>query len=47
MNNQFKGGLQTQNHEITVEELSIEGNIPEWLVGSLVRNTPAQYEIKE
>jgi beta,beta-carotene 9',10'-dioxygenase len=47
MNNQFKGGLETQSHEIAVEELSVEGNIPEWLVGSLVRNTPAQYEIKE
>lgn len=47
MNNQFKGGLQTQSHEITVENLSIKGNIPKWLVGSLVRNTPAQYEIKE
>jgi beta,beta-carotene 9',10'-dioxygenase len=47
MNNQFKGGLETQSHEIAVEELSVEGNIPGWLVGSLVRNTPAQYEIKE
>ncbi|KYC44125.1 hypothetical protein WA1_03025 [Scytonema hofmannii PCC 7110] len=46
MNNQFQGGLQTQSHEITVEDLPINGNIPEWLVGSLVRNTPAQYEIK-
>ena len=45
MNNQFKGGLQTQSHEITVEELSIKGNIPKWLVGSLIRTTPAQFEI--
>jgi beta,beta-carotene 9',10'-dioxygenase len=47
MNNQFSGGLETQSHEIPVEELSVEGNIPEWLIGSLIRNTPAQYEIKE
>jgi beta,beta-carotene 9',10'-dioxygenase len=47
MSNQFKGGLKTQSHEIVVEELSVEGNIPEWLVGSLIRNTPAQYEIKD
>jgi beta,beta-carotene 9',10'-dioxygenase len=47
MHNQFKGGLETQSHEITVEVLSVEGNIPKWLVGSLIRNTPAQYEIKE
>jgi beta,beta-carotene 9',10'-dioxygenase len=45
MNNKFKGGLETQNHEITVEELAVEGSIPKWLVGSLIRNTPAQYEI--
>jgi hypothetical protein len=29
MNNQFKGGLPTQSHEIAVEGLSVEGNIPE------------------
>lgn len=45
MNNKFKGGLETQSHEITVEELAVQGNIPQWLVGSLIRNTPAQYEI--
>jgi beta,beta-carotene 9',10'-dioxygenase len=45
MNNKFKGGLETQSHEITLEELAVEGNIPHWLVGSLIRNTPAQYEI--
>jgi beta,beta-carotene 9',10'-dioxygenase len=45
MNNKFKGGLETQSHEIVVEELTVEGNIPDWLVGSLIRNTPAQYEI--
>jgi beta,beta-carotene 9',10'-dioxygenase len=45
MNNKFKGGLETQSHEIAVEELAVEGNIPQWLVGSLIRNTPAQFEI--
>jgi beta,beta-carotene 9',10'-dioxygenase len=45
MENQFKGGLQTQSHEIVVEELAVEGHIPQWLVGSLIRNTPAQFEI--
>ena len=45
MNNKFKGGLETQSHEIVVEELAVEGKIPHWLVGSLIRNTPAQYEI--
>ena len=42
MNKKFKGRFETQSHEITVEEL---GTIPQWLVGSLIRNTPAQYEI--
>ncbi|MBC8134999.1 MAG: carotenoid oxygenase family protein [Fibrella sp.] len=45
MHNQFKGGLQTQNKEIVVEELSVEGQIPPWLVGSLIRTTPAQFEV--
>jgi beta,beta-carotene 9',10'-dioxygenase len=45
MNNTFKGGFVTQSHEITVEELVVEGTIPQWLVGSLIRTTPAQYEI--
>ena len=45
MNNKFKGGLETQSHEIVVEELAVEGKIPHWLVGSLIRNTPAQFEI--
>jgi carotenoid cleavage dioxygenase-like enzyme len=45
MNNTFKGGLETQSHEITLEELAVEGSIPHWLVGSLIRNTPAQFEI--
>lgn len=47
MNNKFKGGLETQSHEIIVAELAVEGTIPQWLVGSLIRNTPAQYEIGE
>jgi beta,beta-carotene 9',10'-dioxygenase len=45
MNNKFKGGFETQSHEIVVEELAVEGIIPHWLVGLLIRNTPAQYEI--
>jgi beta,beta-carotene 9',10'-dioxygenase len=45
VNNKFKGGLETQSHEIAVEELAVEGHIPQWLVGSLIRNTPAQFEI--
>jgi beta,beta-carotene 9',10'-dioxygenase len=47
MKNEFKGGLATQTSEIMVEELVVEGNLPQWLVGSLIRNTPAQYEIGE
>ena len=47
MPNQFKGGLQTQNKEIAVEELIVEGQIPKWLVGSLIRTAPAQYEVGE
>jgi beta,beta-carotene 9',10'-dioxygenase len=47
VNQGFRGGFKTQGNEIEIEELAVEGYIPEWLVGSLIRNTPAQYEIGE
>jgi carotenoid cleavage dioxygenase-like enzyme len=42
MNNQFKGGFTTQNHEIAVEDLVVDGNIPQWLVGVYDEETDAQ-----
>ena len=34
-------GLSEQEHEIELDRLPVEGEIPSWLTGSLVRVTPA------
>jgi beta,beta-carotene 9',10'-dioxygenase len=38
-------GFETQDKEIQIEALPVHGAIPAWLTGTLVRNTPAQYEV--
>ncbi len=45
MPNQFIQGLTTQRNEIQNERLQVQGHLPGWLNGTLVRNTPAQYEV--
>lgn len=42
--NDFKG-YRTQYTELTLDNLSIHGKIPEWLSGSFISNGPAQFEI--
>lgn len=37
-------GYTTLNEEITVDRLPVEGTIPAWLEGSLLRNGPAKFE---
>lgn len=44
MAREFAIGFKTLNDEITVDELPIEGTIPPWLEGTLVRNGPAKFE---
>ena len=38
-------GLESQLHEVALDELEVSGSIPSWLSGTLVRNGPARYEV--
>ena len=38
-------GLQTLESESDIDSLSIEGEIPDWLTGTLLRTGPAQFEV--
>ena len=38
-------GYTTLNEEITADRLPVEGTIPVWLEGSLLRNGPAKFEV--
>jgi carotenoid cleavage dioxygenase-like enzyme len=40
-------GFETLESEIELDSLPVEGSIPEWLAGTLVRNGPAKYEAGE
>src|SRR5690349_23584211 len=40
-------GFETLDSEIELDSLPVEGSIPNWLAGSLVRNGPAKYEAGE
>jgi carotenoid cleavage dioxygenase-like enzyme len=37
-------GFQTQREEVEPTELSVEGSLPGWLTGRLLRNGPGQFE---
>ena len=41
------GGFRSLEHEIRVEELPLEGKLPDWLQGSLIRTGPAKWEVGE
>lgn len=45
MMNTSKLGYTSLDEEISVERLPIEGTIPQWLSGSLLRNGPAKFEV--
>lgn len=47
MTGQFVGGFATQTQEITCERLPVQGEVPVWLAGTLLRNGPAQFEVGE
>lgn len=38
-------GLTTQEREIAIDELPLQGELPAWLAGSLLRTGPARWEI--
>ncbi|NDJ63172.1 MAG: carotenoid oxygenase family protein, partial [Chloroflexi bacterium] len=41
----FRKGFETQPQEIQVDQLPVHGEIPAWLNGTLIRSTPAQFEV--
>lgn len=45
MTNPFALGYMSSEEEIQVEKLPVEGSIPQWLSGSLLRNGPAKFEV--
>lgn len=47
MTGPFAGGFSTLTEEITADRLPVEGRVPDWLAGSLLRNGPARFEVGE
>src|ERR1043165_4538637 len=45
MAGQFVHGLTTQSQEIVSNRLPIQGDVPSWLTGNLLRNGPAKFEV--
>ena len=45
MTGQFARGFATLTEEMTADRLPVDGHIPEWLAGSLLRNGPARFEV--
>jgi carotenoid cleavage dioxygenase-like enzyme len=41
----FRLGLTTLDRETNVDSLPLEGTLPPWLAGSLLRNGPARFEV--
>jgi beta,beta-carotene 9',10'-dioxygenase len=45
MNKKFIKGFETLNQEVVIEDLPVQGSLPIWLNGALLRNGPAMFEI--
>ena len=45
MTRQFARGFSTLTEEMTADRLPVEGRVPNWLAGSLLRNGPTQFEV--
>lgn len=43
----YKKGFADQTKEITVPSLEVEGVIPDWLSGTLLRNGPARFHLED
>ncbi len=39
-------GIEAQEHEINVEQLPVQGELPTWLRGTLIRNGPGKWSIE-
>lgn len=44
--NLFRKGFETQAEEISVDDLSVEGTLPDWLEGTYVRNGPGRFDLE-
>jgi len=42
----FAKGFQTFDQEIQIEQLNIQGKVPQWLAGSLFRTGPSKFELE-
>jgi beta,beta-carotene 9',10'-dioxygenase len=45
MNSQFQVGFSTLKQEVVCDSLPIQGALPSWLSGALLRTGPAQFEV--
>src|SRR5438105_699028 len=43
--NNYKSGFKNLNHEVSSQNLSVNGAIPEWLNGTLLRTGPAKFDV--
>src|SRR6266702_4611027 len=41
----YAAGLETQERETVVDQLPVQGSVPAWLSGSLIRTGPAKFEV--
>ena len=41
----YRAGLTSQTQELRIPELPVEGTVPDWLRGTLIRNGPARFEV--
>jgi carotenoid cleavage dioxygenase-like enzyme len=41
----WRVGFTTLRREVALDRLPVEGRLPDWLRGTLVRNGPAQFEV--
>ncbi len=44
MGGDYRLGLETLDDEIVVDQLSVRGELPAWLAGTLIRNGPAMFD---
>jgi carotenoid cleavage dioxygenase-like enzyme len=40
-----RAGFQSLNHQVERRELTVEGSVPDWLQGALLRTGPAKFEV--
>jgi len=43
----FEKGFTDQETELTIPSLHVEGTIPRWLSGTLIRNGPAHFRLED